>query len=171
MDLLDFDVNQLYFEEPIHPEAQQCIDQAAEAYGQTEAEFKLMRAYFLEPQHPLVLVALYRYFYYQHRYLDGLLVAERVLRLFAQRLDLNEQWQDLTEEQATQVNEAEKDTLTWLRFYLFALKGAAYLEARLGHYDTAILRLEKVLLFDREDRLGVKSLLVIFQNERDEQGN
>ncbi len=169
MDLLDFDVSQLYFDEPIHPEAQQCIEQAAQTYGQTQAKTQLTRAYFLEPQHPLVLVALYRYFYYQHRYLDSLLVAERVLNLFAQRLTLSEQWQDLTEEQITQLDNAEKNRLTWLRFYLFALKGAAYLEGRLGRYDNAILRLKKVLLFDRNDRLGVKSLLTVLQNKRDEE--
>ena len=34
----------------------------------------------------MVLVALYRYYYYQHRLSDALIVSERVLRIFANRL-------------------------------------------------------------------------------------
>ena len=83
MDLLDFEAESLYFDEPLKQEAQRCIEQAAASYGTVQAEGLLMRAYFLEPEHPSVLVALYRYFYYRHQLADALLVADRVLRVFA----------------------------------------------------------------------------------------
>jgi hypothetical protein len=95
MDLLDFEAEQLYFDEPIDAEAQNAIATAAEYYGEKQAEDLLMRAYFLEPEHPSVLVALYRYFYYQHRLSDALRVAERVLRVFARRLGLPLDWREL----------------------------------------------------------------------------
>jgi hypothetical protein len=86
MDLLEFESAALYFDEPLNDEASRCLDQAAKSYGTRSAETALMRAYFLEPEHPTVLVALYRYFFYQHRLEDALLVAQRVLRIFAKRL-------------------------------------------------------------------------------------
>jgi hypothetical protein len=49
--------------------------------------------------------------------------------------------------------------MTIVRFYLLALKGAAYLELRLGKEDNAVLRLKKILELDSEDRLGAKVLL------------
>jgi hypothetical protein len=67
MDLLDFDPEPLYFDDPLAPEVDALLRAAAESYGEGQAEPHLMRAYFLAPRQPTVLVALYRYFYYRHR--------------------------------------------------------------------------------------------------------
>ncbi len=156
MDLLEFEAEQLYFDEPIDPAAEAAIERAAERYGDDEAEHLLMRSYFLEPEHPLVLVAVYRYFYYQHRYDDALKVADRVLRIFARRLGLPEQWQTLDR------NSFENSVLvsmTMLRFYMLALKGAGYLELRLGEHERALQRLRKVAELDEGDRMGAQTLI------------
>ena len=161
MDLLDFESSELYFDQAIDAEAEDCIEAAAREYGSSASEPLLMRAYFLEPQHPVVLVALYRFFYYQHRYPEALIVAERVLLLFAGRLGLPACWQDI---EPARVG-SDGRSLTELRFYLLALKGAAYLELRLGRYEMAIDRLRTIEDLDDEDRLGAAALLRIAEDE------
>ncbi len=162
MDMLEFEGEALYFDEAMEPETEQCIEKAADSYGAKNAESLLLRAYFLEPEHPMVLVALYRYYYYQHRYADALKVAERVLAIFSRRLGLPANWQDLNEQH---IENAVSDSMTEVRFYLLALKGAGYLDMRLENYQSAIDRLQKIVDIDSEDRLSVSSLLQIAQDE------
>jgi tetratricopeptide (TPR) repeat protein len=165
MDLLDFEAEQLYFDEPIDAVAKAAIEEAAENYGDDSAEHSLLRAYFIEPEHPLVLVALYRYFYYKHRYEDAMRIAERVLGLFAQRLGFPEDWRDLDK-----VNSANgiRVSMTMLRFYMLALKGSGYLELRLGHYESALARLHKVVELDDSNRLGAQALIDVARESIDE---
>ena len=157
-DLLDFEAGELYFDEPLNAGVSQYLDRAAEVYADNGkfAERLLLRAYFLEPEHPLVLVALYRHYYFQHRLEDALLVADRVLRIFAKRLELPEDWRELDE---NRIDGGVRHSMTLVRFYMLALKGAGYIEMRLGEYGPAIARLEKVAQLDRDDRLGVRALL------------
>ena len=104
----------------------------------------------------MVLVALYRYFYYQHRLEDARLVADRVLQVFARRLELPENWCDLNE---VRFRNGVMISITLIRFYLLALKGAGYLDLRLGEHASALARLRKVVELDPKDRLGAKALL------------
>lgn len=156
MDFLDFEAGQLYFDESIDPRAEAAIEEAADLYGEDEAEVLLLRAYFIEPEHPLVLVALYRYFYYQHRFTDALKVAERVIKVFACRLGLPEDWSALDRKS---FENSVLVSMTMLRFYMLALKGAGYLELRLGQYEQALQRLRKVTEFDDGDRMGAQALI------------
>ncbi len=154
MDLLDFEAEALYFDEAIGEETRQCLDRAAAEYGSPQAEAALMRANFLEPEQPLVLVALYRYFYYQHRLAESLLVAQRVLSLYAKRLGFPSDWQALDRDSA----DGSRD-MPGLRFYLLALKGAGFLEMRLGRPEQAQAYFRKVLEWDDQDRLGTRPLM------------
>lgn len=154
--LLDFECDELYFDEPLIEAAKQLIDDAAEAYGEDEAEVFLLRAYFMEPEHPMVLVALYRFFYYQHRLDDALVVADRVLKLFAVRLNLPEDWRELS---VDHVGNGVLVSMTKFRFYLWCLKGAGFLELRMGNHESAIARLQKLVELDTSDRLGGQALL------------
>lgn len=166
MDLLDFEEQALYFEESLSSESQLCIDQAARNYSSekesSQSEAALLRAYFLAPQHPMVLVALYRFYYYQHRLEDALLVADRVLTTYAKRLQLPDDWRQLQTEQTLSI---EQQNLTQLRFYLLALKGAGYLEMRLELFQSASERLNKVVALDDKDRLGAQALIDVL-NEK-----
>lgn len=110
MDFLDFDDGELYFDEPMLEETSQCLEQSAEDYGETNAEHLLMRAYFLEPEHPMVLVATYRYFYYQHRLQDALIIAQRVITIFSTRLGLPLDWREVTTEQVSGIAGASMTT-------------------------------------------------------------
>lgn len=158
VDLLDFDSEDLYFDEALNSEAKAYLESAAENYGDAKAEADLLRAYFLEPEHPMILVALYRYFYYQHRLNEALIVAERVLVVIAKRLELPSDWRDLSE---GRLGSGVMISMTLIRFYMLALKGAGFLELRLGNYDSALERLEKVAELDSKDRLGAQALLEV----------
>ncbi|SDX41488.1 hypothetical protein SAMN05421644_10335 [Allochromatium warmingii] len=155
MDLLDFSGEPMYFDEPVSPQVEQLLAEAAHDYGEPDAECALLRAYFLEPQHLTVLVALYRYFYYQHRYADALLTAERAITVAAQRLKLPLDWRTLTE---ADLNAAAQVSMPLTRFVLFALKGASYLLLRLGDAPAALERLDRLVALDTHDRLGVLEL-------------
>jgi len=71
MDLLDFEAQGLYFEEPDVAGVKEMIVTAAENYATGDAELPLLKAYFLAPQSLNVLVALNRFYYYQHRLEDA----------------------------------------------------------------------------------------------------
>ena len=155
MDLLDFGGEDMYFDTPVSPEVDALISGAAEQYGAPEAELSLLRAYFLQPEHFTVLVAMYRYFYYQHRFEDALRVADRILVISAGQLGMNCDWQ--------KVNDVDlacgvQRSMGLLRFYLHALKGAGYLNLRLGQYEDALHRLQKVVDLDASDRIGAVAL-------------
>ncbi len=155
MDLLDFDSEPMYFDRPLNPEVDSLITSAAACYGEPSAERDLLRAYFLEPEHLTVLVALYRFFYYQHRYAEALLVAERAIALTADALGLDRDWRALSPER---VAAAASRSMTSTRFLLLALKGAGFLELRLGNPRHALARFEQLTAVDTADRLGLTEL-------------
>lgn len=156
MDFLDFEAEELYFDELLSEEVREYLDTAADTYGKPSAEQALLKANSLQPEHPMVMVALYRFFYYQHQLDKALEIAERVLAVFSQRLQLPDNWRKLS---SRDVESIDKTAMTMLRFYLLALKGAGYLELRLGIYDSALERLQKVADVDAKDRLGARALL------------
>ena len=156
MDLHDFSGGEMYFDEALAPEVLELIDQASEAYGEGNAEAPLLRAYFLAPESLTVLVALYRFYYYQHRYNDALLVADKAMAIAAKKLAMDVPWQKL--DMAT-LAYGLMNSMTLVRFYLMTLKGAGYLNLRLDNIDLGVQMLEKVLELDQEDRLGTGYLL------------
>lgn len=166
MDLQDFEAEDLYFNNPIDPEVAGLLDEAASLYPEPETETLLLRAYFLAPQDLNVLVALYRYFYYQHRLPDALIVAQKAISVSGKRLSLPEDWRHLTR---LHLGQGVLVSMTLTRFYLMAHKGAGYLEMRLGELADAVGRLQTLVDIDTNDRLGVKALLVLAQEHLYEQ--
>jgi tetratricopeptide (TPR) repeat protein len=156
MDLLDFSGESLYFDEPVSPDVEARLLEAANRYGEEAAELSLLQAYFLEPSHLTVLVALYRYFYYQHRYREALITADRAIVITAQRLDLPTSWRELSE---SGLARSALTSMSLTRFLLLALKGSSYLLLRLGEPVEALERLETLVLIDTSDRLGLQELL------------
>jgi len=158
MDLMDFEGESLYFDELLPDEVGELLRQSAQAYGTTEGELRLMRAYFLEPHHLTVLVALYRFFYYQHRYEDAMRVADRALEVTASRLNISSDWRKLN---MGQLAVAIVQSMTLTRFFLMVLKGAGYLRLRTGDTGGGLERLLKVAELDSSDRLGVAALIEV----------
>lgn len=156
MDLLNGLDGDLYFEQPLDEKAVQLLKQAADIYPQQPADSEtfLLQAQAIAPDHLLVLVGLYRYFYYQHRYQDALNIGEHILKIVGEKLNFKD-WQMIT------IEGIEKNDKVSVRFYLTALKGNAYLYLRLNQPDQAIQRLEKITTLDPQDRLGSKALLTV----------
>jgi len=164
MDLMQFDQTTLYFDESLAPEIERLLLDAGACYGDGEAEAMLLRAYFLAPQQLMVLVALYRYYFYQHRLEDALLVADRALEVAGRRLDLPARWQDLHPEH---IGHAVLRSMGLLRFYLMVLKAAGYIHLRLRNTPSGEAMLEKLAELDSHDRLGGKALLDLVREERE----
>ncbi|HEY6896282.1 MAG TPA: hypothetical protein VI279_03395 [Rhodocyclaceae bacterium] len=157
-DLMDVGDSQLYFDEPAVAGVDALIAEAACHYGEPEAENKLLRAYFLAPSQLSVLVGMYRYYFYQHRLDDALIVAERALDVSARRLGLIGDWRDLG---VHQIGEAVMRSMGLLRFHLLALKASAVVLLRMERIEEAKQRLAKLLELDALDRLGVAPLLEV----------
>jgi len=81
MDLLDFEAQGLYFEQADVAGVKELIALAAENYAGGEAELFLLKAYFLAPDSLNVLVALNRFYYYQHRLEEALTATNKALRV------------------------------------------------------------------------------------------
>lgn len=156
MDLMEFDLANLYFDEPTPPGVEALIQEAGQVYGTEVAESLLHKAYFLAPESLLVLVALYRFYFYQHRLEDSLLVADRAMRLVARRLELPSEWQRI---HLDHVGHAVMRSMGLTRFYLHVLKAAGYIHLRLERLETGRAMLEKLVELDTQDRLGAKALL------------
>ncbi len=156
MDLLDFTAEDLYFDEAANPEVEQLLNTAAEAYGTPAAEQALLRAFSKAPEGLTVLVALYRYYYYQLRYEDALSVADRAMNVVANRLGIEPDWRTIDE---NDLANAVQQSMTQFRFYLYALKGSAYLNLRMGDPQGALERLQAIARLDEADRIGVKALI------------
>jgi tetratricopeptide (TPR) repeat protein len=168
MDLLDFDQAELYFDEPLAQDVARLLVEAADAYGSEEAENLLLRANLMAPQHLMVLVALYRYYFYQHRLEDALLVAESTLAVVGRRLEFPETWVYLRE---ANVGEGVMRSMGLVRFYLMVLKAAGYIHLRLGNCETGQAMLEKLVELDSHDRMGGKALLEVLNQSTINEGN
>ena len=158
MDLLDFSDCKLYFEDELPAEAERLIAQAAAEYGDPAAELSLLRAHMLAPENLSVLVGLYRYYFYQHRLEDALVVAERAMQLSGRHLGLPPDWNLLDE---TRLGSAAANSFGLLRFYLLALKAASVVLLRLGQIADSRARLIKLASLDSRDQLGAGKLLEV----------
>jgi len=114
----------------------------------------------MAPQHLMVLVALYRYYFYQHRLEDALLVAESTLAVVGRRLDFPDTWHYLRE---ANVGAGVMRSMGLVRFYLMVLKATGYINLRLGNYNAGKAMLEKLVELDSHDRIGGKALLDVLR--------
>lgn len=156
MDLLDFEAQGLYFEQEDVVGVKELIHSAAEHYAQGEAELPLLKAYFLAPESLNVLVALNRFYYYQHRLEEALTATSKALVVIRATIFFPEDWREL---QLSYLNDASAASLTNVRLYLFTLKAIGFLNMRLGNLDLSQDIFEKLVDLDNKDRIGAKGLL------------
>lgn len=155
MDLLDFEGQAMYFDEPMPEGVAELIEKASEEYSDGTAEYPLLQAYFYAPKSLTVHVALYRFYYYQHRLAEAIIVAERSMHETCQLMGVYKGWETITE---TDLGAAVLQSMGLVRFFLMALKGAGYLSLRLGRYEDGAKMLGKVVQLDPKDSLHAKSL-------------
>lgn len=164
MDLLDFEAQGLYFDQPEVPGVTELLAIAADSYGDGTAELPLLRAYFLAPESLNVLVALNRFYYYQHRLEDALSATQKALAVVRASVDFPLAWQELSPQH---VSAAPAETLTQVRLYLFTLKAIGFLHMRLLNFELSQQIFEKLVSLDAKDRLGVQGLLDVLLRQVD----
>lgn len=168
MDLLDFEAQGLYFEEPEVAGVEDLIANAAEHYADGLAELPLLQAYFLAPESLNVLVALNRYYYYQHRLEEALAATRKALAVIRPLVAFPEDWQEL---QLAHITGAPAHLLTQVRLYLFTLKAVGFLHMRLEQLDISQAIFEKLVGLDSQNRIGAQGLLELVIKRKDEQHN
>lgn len=111
-----------------------------------QAQALLEQARAAAPGHPAPLIALYRFHFYAHRLSEARAVGEAALgladRVLGGRFDTARPTRE----------EARHDAA--VRFYLFTLKGLAYLDLRLGELARARMALARLRRLDPEDHIG-----------------
>lgn len=114
------------------------------------AEQHLSQARALAPDHVAVMIGLYRYYFYKGRLRQALSVAIQCLDRALMELELACDWRQVT------VNDADFDDYGAIlpRFFLFTLKGYAYLNMRLGDVSEGRVAVEKLLELDPNDKLN-----------------
>lgn len=138
------------------PDAERELRLAGLAYQtDAEAERHLYQARALAPDHPAVLIGLYRYYFYKSRLEDALVIARLCLLKAAQDNAFDPDWRKVAPEDA---NFGSYDAVL-PRFYLFTLKAYAYLKLRLGHLDEGRDAALKTLALDPTDKVGASVLL------------
>lgn len=156
MDLLDFEAQGLYFEEQDAAGVPELIAEASANYADGRAELPLLQAYFKAPESLNVLVALNRFYYYQHRLEDALAATLKALTVVRRKLAFPENWRDL---QPSHLSETPTALLTQVRLYLFTLKAVGFLHMRLNQLETSQAIFEKLVSLDSKDRIGAQALL------------
>jgi len=156
IDLLDFEAQGLYFEQPDVAGVEELIATAAENYAGGDAELSLLQAYFIAPESLNVLVALNRFYYYQHRLEEALAATSKALVVIRPTIAFPEHWHEL---QISHITEAPAALLTNVRLYLFTLKAIGFLNMRLENLDVSQAIFEKLVELDSKDRIGAQGLL------------
>jgi len=140
------------------PEAEFHLWEAGLSYHLDDvAEQHLREAQALAPGHAAVLIGLYRFYFYKGRLADALTVAKLCLEKAARENELAADWQDVAAGDAAFGH--YENMLP--RFYLFTLKGYAYLQMRLGDLDEGRAAVMKLLELDPSDKVGARVLLEV----------
>lgn len=145
-------------------EAERHLDAASRSYHLDDvAEIHLREAQALAPEHAAVLIGLYRFYFYKGRLAECLEIAEVCLKKAARENNIASDWR--------LVGPADADftrwDALWPRFFLFTLKGYAYLNMRLGRLVEGRHAVAKLLELDPQDRIGAKVLLDILDRAED----
>ncbi len=111
------------------------------------------------PRHPAPLIALYRFYFYGHQLAQARAVGEDALAIA--RTALGPNFGDVAPDDDTTRGNAA------VRFYLFTLKGLAYLNMRLGAMEEAQVLLKELRRLDPTDHIGGALLLhVLTRHEK-----
>lgn len=162
MDFIDYENHDLYFDDPLSAEDEALLQKAADAYPSEETEVILQAIHVRLPENLVIIVALYRYYYYQHRYQDALVIAGKSLDVSAAKLGLRVNWIDLTE---SHLGMGIFISMGMVRFYMLGLKASAYLLMRTGEIEQAHARLTKIVELDPADQFGASFLLKMAEKE------
>ncbi len=144
-------------------EAKRCLDEAATVYADGDRALGLLReAEVIAPAHPAVLIGLYRFYFYKGRLAECLEVCLVCLAEAQHYNNLPDDWR--------QVQSGDADFCSYEmmpRFFLFVLKGYAYLHMRLGNLEEGLAATMKLLELDATDKIGATLLLEVYQRKKE----
>jgi len=146
--------------EGLPPEVERHLRLAGLSYHLDDiAETHLREAQALAPDHAAVLIGLYRFYFYKGRLNETLDIARVCLKKAAADIHLPEDWR------AVKAGDAVFDSYDEMlpRFFMFSLKGYAYLQMRLGNMDEGYAAILKLLELDPSDKIGARVLLEVIQ--------
>lgn len=139
-------------------DAERHLRAAGEAYHQDDvAETHLLAALAIAPDQPAALIGLYRFYFYKGRLNEALGVARRCLALAAARLGVDGDWRNVEPD----VAEFGSYAAILPRFFMFALKGYAYLQMRTGALDEGRAAVLKLLALDPTDKINAGLLMTV----------
>ena len=142
------------------PEAERLLWEAGLSYQQSDvAERHLRAAQALAPGHAAVLIGLYRFYFYKGRLRECLDIARQCLAKAQRETNLPADWRDV------QPGDAEFSRYDRLmpRFFMFTLKGYAYLNMRLGELEEGRAAALKLLELDPSDKVGARLLIDVLE--------
>jgi len=143
------------------------LSRAAASYHLGDvAERHLRLAEALAPGHAAVLIGLYRFYFYKGRLADALAIAEKCLGKSARDNRLAADWRKVQAADA----EFGRYENPLPRFFLFALKGFAYLNMRLGNLAEGREAVQKLIELDPSDKVGAKVLLDVLDRVGQDDG-
>ena len=150
----------------LSPEAEALLQAAGACYAEdARAEALLEEAYAIAPDHPAVLIGLYRFYFYKGRLNEALTVGLACVDKACRELGLDPDWRAVKPDDAAF---GQFDAVL-PRFLLFSLKGYAYLSMRLGALDAGRAAVAKLLELDPTDKIGAQVLADVLAREgRDE---
>lgn len=144
------------------PEVESLIAQAGLVrQDRAKAEPLLLQARRLAPTHPATLIALYRFHFYGHRLREAREVARESLGIA--RAALVPGYPDPVAADLPAITDEQARFDAEVRFYLFTLKGFAYLNLRLGDIEVGRAALKELQQLDPQDRVGGAVLLVVLE--------
>lgn len=142
------------------PEAEFHLWEAGLSYHLDDvAERHLQKAQELAPGHAAVLIGLYRFYFYKGRLADALAIAKVCLEKAANENRLPPNWRDVG---AGDADFGQYENIL-PRFFLFTLKGYAYLQMRIGDLQEGAAAANKLLELDPTDKIGAKVLLDVLE--------
>ncbi len=148
------------------PLAEQHLREAGLNYHLCDlAEDHLRRAQEVAPDHFAVLIGLYRFYFYKGRLAEALGVGRICLAKAAREKNFAADWRDVRRDDA---DFADLDDVL-ARFFMFCLKGYAYLNMRLGDLIEGRVAVAKLLELDPSDRVNARLLFDVLERaERDD---
>lgn len=142
--------------------AEQQMRLAGQTYSDDRiAEAHLYAAQAAAPDHIAVQIGFYRFYFYKGRLEEARSVAERCLNWAASKLNAGRHWRSITAQSAA----FDSFDVVLPRFFLFALKGYAYLEMRLRRMEEGRCAAAQLITLDPHDRLGGKRMLLVLDRQ------
>lgn len=142
------------------PQAEAHLEQAGLSYQQSEVALTHLRAAReIAPGHVAVLIGLYRFYFYKGRLAECLTVARECLAKAQRETNLPADWRDVRPGDA----EFSRYDRLMPRFFMFTLKGYAYLNMRLGALEEGRAAAAKLLELDPSDKIGARLLIDVLE--------